>query len=101
MIEVPRGALTADELRNRPVLQLWHERPDADRAGHERMTRSLNYQEEIVINNPFAVVDQTGVGQLMEIAATKAAAPARTSSWASAASTVVNRAASSSATASA
>ena len=31
-----------------------------------------NYQEnEIIPNNPFAVVDQTGVGQLMEMAVTK------------------------------
>ncbi len=31
-----------------------------------------NYEEqEIVTNNPFAVIDQTGVGQLMEIAVTK------------------------------
>ena len=31
-----------------------------------------NHQEnEIIPNNPFAVVDQTGVGQLMEMAVTK------------------------------
>ena len=31
-----------------------------------------NYQEQDIIgNNPFAVVDQTGVGQLMEIAVKK------------------------------
>ena len=31
-----------------------------------------NYQEnEIIPNNPFAVVDQTGVGQLMEMTVTK------------------------------
>ena len=31
-----------------------------------------NYQEnEIIPNNPFAVVDQTGVGQLMEMAVAK------------------------------
>ena len=31
MIEVPRGALTADEIaRARRVLQLWHQRPDPD-----------------------------------------------------------------------
>ena len=31
-----------------------------------------NYQEnEIIPNNPFTVVDQTGVGQLMEMAVTK------------------------------
>ena len=36
------------------------------------MTQLVHYQEqEIVTNNPFAVVDQTGVGQLMEIAVQK------------------------------
>ena len=33
MIEVPRGALTADEIaEDRRVLQLRHQRPDPDRA---------------------------------------------------------------------
>ena len=36
MIEVPRGALTADEIaKTRGVLQLRHQRSDADRARHE------------------------------------------------------------------
>ena len=76
MIEVPRGALTADEIAE--TAQFFS-------FGTNDLTQTTlgmsrddsgsflpNYQEEeIVINNPFAVVDQTGVGQLMEIAATK------------------------------
>ena len=47
------------------------------------------YQElEIVKKNPFASIDQTGVGKLMQIAVEKAARPGPTSSSASAANTV-------------
>jgi hypothetical protein len=36
MIEVPRGALTADEIAaDRGVLQLRHQRPHPDRARHQ------------------------------------------------------------------
>ena len=30
MIEVPRAALTADEIADRRILKLWHKRPDPD-----------------------------------------------------------------------
>ena len=77
MIEVPRGALTADEIaRDARVLQLRHERPHADRARHEPrrlrlLPAALRRELEIVKKNPFATIDQTGVGQLMEIAVEK------------------------------
>jgi pyruvate,orthophosphate dikinase len=42
MIEVPRGALTADEIaRDRPVLQLRHERPHPDRTRHQPRRHGL------------------------------------------------------------
>ena len=42
MIEVPRGALTADEIaQTAAVLQLRHQRPDADVPGHEPRRQRL------------------------------------------------------------
>ena len=77
MIEVPRGALTADEIaQTARVLQLRHQRPDADLPGHEprrfrrRSCRRIT-ELEIVKKNPFASIDQAGVGQLMQIAVEK------------------------------
>jgi pyruvate,orthophosphate dikinase len=73
MIEVPRGALTADEVaeffsfgtNDLTQMTMGMSRDDSG-------SFLPNYEEEeIVTNNPFAVIDQTGVGQLMEIAATK------------------------------
>ena len=76
MIEVPRGALTADEVaegaeffsfgtNDLTQMTLGMSRDDSG-------SFLPNYEEqEIVTNNPFAVIDQTGVGQLMEIAVTK------------------------------
>ena len=76
MIEVPRGALTADEIA-----------PSADffSFGTNDLTQTAlgmsrddsgsflpNYAElEIIARNPFATIDQTGVGQLVDIAAKK------------------------------
>ena len=76
MIEVPRGALTADEIAETAQFFSFGTNDLTQTAlGMSRDDSGsflTNYQEEeIVINNPFAVVDQTGVGQLMEIAATK------------------------------
>ena len=76
MIEVPRGALTADEIA---------ETAEFFSFGTNDLTQmSLGmsrddsgsflpaYQElEIVKKNPFATIDQTGVGQLMEMAVEK------------------------------
>jgi pyruvate,orthophosphate dikinase len=76
MIEVPRGALTANEIA---------ESAEFFSFGTNDLTQTTlgmsrddsgsflpPYQElEIVKKNPFATIDQTGVGQLMEIAITK------------------------------
>jgi len=76
MIEVPRGALTANEIA---------ESAEFFSFGTNDLTQTTMgmsrddsgsflpaYQEsEIVKSNPFASIDQTGVGQLMEIAITK------------------------------
>ncbi len=76
MIEVPRGALTADEIAE--VAEFFSFGTNDLTQMTMGMSRDdsgsflPNYEEqEIVSNNPFAVIDQTGVGQLMEIAATK------------------------------
>jgi pyruvate,orthophosphate dikinase len=76
MIEIPRGALTADEIAE--TAQFFS-------FGTNDLTQTClgmsrddsgsfigSYQEnEIVKANPFASIDQTGVGQLMQIAAEK------------------------------
>jgi pyruvate,orthophosphate dikinase len=76
MIEVPRGALTADEIA---------ETAEFFSFGTNDLTQTClgmsrddsgsflpPYQElEIVKKNPFASIDQTGVGQLMKIAVEK------------------------------
>ena len=76
MIEVPRGALTADEIAT--TAQFFS-------FGTNDLTQTTlgmsrddsgsflpHYAElEIIKKNPFATIDQTGVGQLMEIAIEK------------------------------
>ncbi len=76
MIEVPRGALTADEIAQTAEFFSF---------GTNDLTQTClgmsrddsgsflaPYQEaEIMKKNPFASIDQTGVGQLMQIAITK------------------------------
>ena len=76
MIEVPRGALTADEVAE--VAEFFSFGTNDLTQMTMGMSRDdsgsflPNYEEEeIVTNNPFAVIDQAGVGQLMEIAVTK------------------------------
>ena len=76
MIEVPRGALTADEIAE--VAEFFSFGPHDLTQTTMGMSRDdsgsflPNYEEhEIVTDNPFAVVDQAGVGQLMEIAVSK------------------------------
>jgi pyruvate,orthophosphate dikinase len=76
MIEIPRGALTADEIAQTAEFFSF---------GTNDLTQTClgmsrddsgsfipPYQEaEIIKKNPFASIDQTGVGQLMKIAAQK------------------------------
>ena len=76
MIEVPRGALTADEIAQTAQFFSFGTN-DLTQTGLG-MSRDDSgsflpaYQEkEIIKKNPFASIDQTGVGQLMEIAVTK------------------------------
>src|SRR5207253_7223558 len=73
MIEIPRGALTADEIAESAEFFSFGTN-DLTQTGLG-MSRDDSgsflpqYQElEIVKKNPFATIDQTGVGQLMQIA---------------------------------
>ncbi len=74
MIEIPRAALTADEIaRAGRVLQLRHQRPDADHHGSvaRRLYEVLasKYEDlKIFKADPFASIDQEGVGKLIEMA---------------------------------
>jgi pyruvate,orthophosphate dikinase len=76
MIEVPRGALTADEIAH--TAQFFSFGTNDLTQTCLGMSRDDSgsflppYQEaEIIKTNPFASIDQTGVGQLMKIAAEK------------------------------
>jgi pyruvate,orthophosphate dikinase len=76
MIEVPRGAITADEVANYAEFFSFGTNDLTQTAlgvSRDDMGSFLNsYQEaDIYPKNPFASLDQTGVGQLMEIAAAK------------------------------
>ena len=73
MIEVPRGALTADEIAQTAQFFSFGTNDLTQTAlGMSRDDSGSflpQYQElEIVKKNPFATIDQTGVGQLMQIA---------------------------------
>jgi pyruvate,orthophosphate dikinase len=76
MIEIPRGALTADEIAH--TAEFFSFGTNDLTQTCMGMSRDDSgsflgaYQEsEIMKKNPFASIDQTGVGQLMEIAITK------------------------------
>jgi len=76
MIEIPRGALTADEIAE--TAQFFSFGTNDLTQTCLGMSRDDSgsfigaYQEnEIIKANPFASIDQTGVGQLMKIAAEK------------------------------
>ncbi len=76
MIEVPRGALTADEIaQTAEFFSFGTNDLTQTTLGMSRDDSGSflgNYAEkDIVKNNPFATIDQTGVGQLMEIAIAK------------------------------
>jgi pyruvate,orthophosphate dikinase len=76
MIEIPRGALTADEIAH--TAEFFSFGTNDLTQTTLGMSRDDSgsflppYQEaEIMKKNPFASIDQTGVGQLMQIAITK------------------------------
>jgi pyruvate, orthophosphate dikinase len=76
MIEVPRGALTADEIAGSAQFFSFGTNDLTQTAlGMSRDDSGSflpHYAElEIVKKNPFATIDQNGVGQLMQIAVTK------------------------------
>jgi len=76
MIEVPRGALTADEIaQNAEFFSFGTNDLTQTTLGMSRDDSGSflpHYAElEIVKKNPFATIDQTGVGQLMQIAVEK------------------------------
>ncbi len=73
MIEVPRGAITADEIaKTAEFFSFGTNDLTQTTLGMSRDDSGSflpHYQElEIVKNNPFATIDQEGVGALMEIA---------------------------------
>jgi pyruvate, orthophosphate dikinase len=76
MIEVPRGALTADEIaKTAEFFSFGTNDLTQTTLGMSRDDSGSflpHYAElEIVKKNPFATIDQTGVGQLMQIAVEK------------------------------
>src|SRR5258705_1952138 len=76
IIEVPRGALTADEIAHTAEFFSFGTNDLTQTAlGMSRDDSGSflpHYAEmEIVKKNPFATIDQTGVGQLMQIAVEK------------------------------
>jgi pyruvate,orthophosphate dikinase len=76
MIEIPRGALTADEIAHTAEFFSFGTNDLTQTAlGMSRDDSGSflsAYQElEIIKKNPFASIDQTGVGKLMEIAVEK------------------------------
>ncbi len=76
MIEVPRGALTADEIaQSAEFFSFGTNDLTQTTLGMSRDDSGsflTHYAEmEIVKKNPFATIDQSGVGQLMQIAITK------------------------------
>ena len=76
MIEIPRGALTADEVAQSAEFFSFGTNDLTQTAlGMSRDDSGSflpNYTEhEIVTKNPFATIDQAGVGQLVEVAVTR------------------------------
>jgi pyruvate,orthophosphate dikinase len=76
MIEVPRGALTADEIAQSAEFFSFGTNDLTQTCLGMSRDDSGSFlpgyaEREIVRKNPFATIDQTGVGQLMQIAITK------------------------------
>ena len=94
MIEIPRGALTADEIAKEASFFSFGTNDLTQMAfGYSRDDAEggflLKYVEEKVLPfNPFQTIDATGVGQLVRSPCRRVVLPAPTSSWVSAVSTV-------------
>jgi len=76
MIEIPRGALTADEIAQSAEFFSFGTndltQPGLGMSRDDSGSFLPHYSElEIVKKNPFATIDQAGVGQLVEIAVAK------------------------------
>jgi pyruvate, orthophosphate dikinase len=76
MIEVPRGALTADEIAHTAEFFSFGTNDLTQTCLGMSRDDSGSFlppyaEAEIVKKNPFASIDQTGVGQLMQIAIAK------------------------------
>ncbi len=76
MIEIPRGALTADEIANTAEFFSFGTNDLTQTCLGMSRDDSGSFlpayaESEIVKKNPFASIDQTGVGQLMQIAIEK------------------------------
>src|SRR5437660_2860191 len=76
MIEIPRGALTADEIAGTAQFFSFGTNDLTQTALGMSRDDSGSFlgpyaEMEIIKKNPFASIDQTGVGQLMQIAAEK------------------------------
>jgi len=76
MIEIPRGALTADEIAHTAEFFSFGTNDLTQTCLGMSRDDSGSFlgayqEEEIMKKNPFASIDQTGVGQLMEIAIVK------------------------------
>ena len=96
MIEVPRGALTADEIATEAQFfsfgtnDLTQMTFGFSRDDIGKFLRA--YQEKRILErDPFVSIDTKGVGELVRLAWSEAGRRARTSSWASAASTAAIR----------
>ena len=103
MIEIPRAAVTADEIAKEAEffsfgtndltqMTFGFSRDDAAKF------LGAYYENKIYEFDPFAKLDQAGVGRMIEMAVTLGRKTRRTSSWASVANTAATRRPSSSAT---
>ena len=106
MIEIPRAALTADKVAKEAEFfsfgtnDLTQTTMGLSRDDYTKFQKDYE-KAKIFKADPFAVLDQEGVGKLVEMAVKLGRRRVRISKWASAASTAASRARCSSATASA
>ena len=96
MIEIPRAALLADTVAKSAQFfsfgtnDLTQTTMGLSRDDYTKFQK-IYEQHKIFKNDPFAVLDQQGVGKLVEMATSWARRRVRTWKWGSAASTVVSR----------